>query len=205
MRYTRVHTILKGERALNKQLSQNMAAVCRPDQTFEEFPIEVVKVTDAIHAASLDAYTLSKLEVIRFAHKLLVESNEPAKPAPETYVDASVEAPIEAEIVEPVKQRRTRRKRADADADIPDAPTAEVNVQPTATKTPTVFIRPYIPLIPGIAAINCLYSALQLLEPFVKEDSDARMVCAELELLVDKLHARTLLPNAEKESQQRSS
>ena len=77
MRYARVLEILKGDNALSKKLSKNTTAVCRPDQTSQDFPVEVIHVTDTIHASGKDAYTLSKIEVIRTAHHLLVENPQP--------------------------------------------------------------------------------------------------------------------------------
>lgn len=82
MRYARVHAIIKQDPALSKKLSQNLVAICRPNQSSCDFPAEVVHVTDEIHRLDLDAYTLSKIEVIRFAHRLLIANSPALTPAP---------------------------------------------------------------------------------------------------------------------------
>ena len=82
MRYIRVFEILRGDNALSKKLSKNLIAICRPNQTSFDFPVEVVHVTDEIHRQDLDAYTLPKLEVIRAAHRLLIANPSLSTPPP---------------------------------------------------------------------------------------------------------------------------
>ena len=126
MRYARVFEILKGDNALSKKLSKNTTAVCRPDQTSQDFPVEVVHVTDTIHASGKDAYTLSKLEVIRTAHHLLVENPQPI-PTPEK---AEAKAPEKAEAKAPeVKTAKPKAARK-------PAPKATAKPAPKATAKP---------------------------------------------------------------------
>jgi len=77
MRYSRVNEILRSDNALSRRLSKKTVAVCRPDQTHQEFPVEVVFVTDEIHKQGTDAYTMPKMDVIRTAHRLLVANSQP--------------------------------------------------------------------------------------------------------------------------------
>src|SRR5512143_1563953 len=82
-RYRRVSDILQADRLLRTKLSKNMAAVCRPDQSHKEFPIEVVYVTDHIHKQGIDSFTMPKNEVVKVAFDLLVENPGPIPmPAP---------------------------------------------------------------------------------------------------------------------------
>lgn len=114
-RYGRVLTILQSDPLLRKELSKVMVAVCRPDQTSEDFPREVVYVVDQIHKQNLDSTTLIKDEVLVFAYKLLVENRGPiptftpvAVPEPKTPKPAKIKAtkpekPAKVEKVKAVK------------------------------------------------------------------------------------------------------
>lgn len=227
MRYQRVFDILQGDNLLKKRLSKNMAAVCRPDQTHKEFPFEVVYVTDKIHEQGLDAYTLAKIEVIRSAHRLLVANPVPPPPVAEPAADPKPEKAVKPKpakaskpekAVKPKVEKPTEKPKPKPKDALPKATaTAEPSpaaVEPSQTgandgngvaaapvlKTPPAFIRPFIPHVPGIAIMNCLYAARQLLEPHLSTDSDAKNVCNRLDELIDELHRRTVLPSAETQS-----
>ena len=218
MRYQRVLEILQGDNALRKRLSKNMAAVCRPDQTHKEYPVEVVHVTDEIHKEGLDAYTLSKIEVIRFAHRLLVANHPTASPsAPPDLPVKEAKVPKAAKLKEKPKPKLKKaivpkstaaaespiaaepKTGEDAVLKVPDAVFAKVPEVipikvPEAKAPPSLFIRPHVPHIPGIAVMNCLFSAFQLMEPFCASDPDARDLCQRIQTLIDELHRRTILP-----------
>ena len=249
MRYNRVREILQADNALKRRLSKNMSAVCRPDQTHDEFPVEVVYVTEEIHKQGLDASTLAKGEVIRTAHRLLVANPvpdllavltpqlAPEAPAPEAKLPKAKvpkEKPKAKAKVPKAEAPKAKPKVPKAEAPkVPKAPkekpkakpkvlvpkvsatadTSPAAVEPKSTggtqessvatlppKAPPAFIRPYIAHVPGIAMMNCLYGARQLMEPFSASDPDAKDICHKLDDLIDELHRRTVLPSAEKES-----
>ena len=102
MRYARVLEILQGDNALSKKLSKPSVAVCRPDQTHKEFPNEVIYVTDEIHKQGLDAATLSKIEVIRNAFRLLIQNPGPIP----TAAPQPTKAPAKPKATAPNSRRR---------------------------------------------------------------------------------------------------
>lgn len=94
MRYKRVYVELSSDNALKRKLSKNLIAVCRPDQTSEDMPVEVVDLTLSLHEHGYDAYTMTKSDLIRFAHKFLIagSSNLPTnQPTPNTMPIKSIE------------------------------------------------------------------------------------------------------------------
>lgn len=219
MRYARVHEIIKQDPALRKHLSKNTAAICRPDQTSEDFPVEIIAVTDEIHRQSLDAYTLSKLDVIRIAHRLLV-----LKVAP---TPAAVEAPVVVPASVPSPKARRGRKKVEKPESPPPAEAAPpkrrrispkvlatparpegVEPVPTGTKVESPcssrllpeFVRPDVPFIIGVAILSNFQAALTLLESCARAgDPEAKELCQKIVELIDDVHRKTVLPGAEKE------
>ena len=147
-RYGRVLTILQSDPLLRKELSKVMVAVCRPDQTSEDFPREVVYVVDQIHKQNLDTTTFSKDEVLVFAYKLLVENRGPiptftpvSAPEPKTPKLAKIK-PAKIKAAKPEKPAKVEKvkvvkaaKPAPAPAPVPPPePKAKVKRARRATR-----------------------------------------------------------------------
>src|SRR5574337_888606 len=152
-RYRRVLQIMKDEPSLKRQLGKKMIAVnAGGENDMKDVPEEVVYVTEAIHKDGLDAYTLSKVEVIDRAHDLLVaqprpvpllpdyepsavaangSSNHVDEPAPSKKAEPKAKAKSapkkKAEPPEPKRQKRPAAPKAEATAERPTA------VEPAAT------------------------------------------------------------------------
>jgi len=227
MRYARVLEILQGDNALSKKLSKNTAAVCRPDQTHKEFPVEVVYVTDEIHKQGADAATMPVIEVIRTAFRLLIQNPGPIPtpaplPPPAPKVKAKAPAPKpKAAPAKPVKAakppapkpkekpkvpRRAPAPKGQATADErPPAVEQKIagesgSTKPEPVSKPLAFVRQFVPFVVGVAALSNLQAVLTLLEPFVAAgDTEAKEVCLKVNELIDDIHRRTVLPCAEKE------
>lgn len=199
MRYSRVNAILRSDNLLSRRLSKPSVAVCKPDQTSEDFPVEVVNVTKAIHEQGIDAYTMPKIEVIRIAHRLLVSGTQ-ALPASVPDADADVVPPQTKVKVKRVKRAKTvkpvkRTKKPDKITKtkgrrrVPD-PKTEATAEPrpaavepnTGAKTedrlslaqappkiPPAFVRPSIPYVVGVAILSLFQAILALLEPFLSQ------------------------------------
>ena len=143
-RYGRVLTILQSDPLLRKELSKVMVAVCRPDQTSEDFPREVVYVVDQIHKQNLDSTTLIKDEVLVFAYKLLIENRGPIPtftpapaPEPKTPKPAKIKAtkPEKPAKVEKVKAVKAVKAAKPAPAPVPPPePKAKVKRARRATR-----------------------------------------------------------------------
>lgn len=228
MRYARVHEILRSDNALSKKLSKNTAAVCRPDQTSKDFPVEVIYVTDEIHKAGMDAYTVSKLEVIRFAHRLLVANSVPIKlpeappPEPPKVKKEKLPKPPKVKKEKPPKVPRAKRRAVPpktSAAPVPSPAGVEpktsgeveacphhseaesVKAQVVAVKPPPEFVRPSIPFVVGVAILSLLQSILTLLESCASSgDNEAKELAQKINELIDEVHRRTILPSAEKET-----
>jgi hypothetical protein len=218
MRYSRVNEILRSDNALSRRLSKKTVAVCKPDQTSEDFPVEVVFVTDEIHMQGIDAYTMPKIEVIRMAHRLLVANPQPipaivAPPAPQPKAKAAqAKKPVAAKAAKPDKpkvRRRTPAPKAPATADPRPAAveppktggkTEDRSPPPAPLKMPPEYVRPFVPYVPGCAMLSNLQAVLTLLEPYVAAgDADAKEVCQKVNELIDDIHRRTVLPSAKEE------
>jgi hypothetical protein len=226
MRYARTYEILKSDNALSKKLSKKMAAVCRTDQTHEDFPVEVIYVTDEIHKQGFDAHTMHKIDVLRLAHRLLIATPGPIPmpelppllppPAKEKKPEAKPKSnskprsrpkpkPKPKPKLEPTRVRPRPKEEATGDRPAPVEPVItgiEGDGESASTLLPKAlphqFIRPYVPNVPGIAVMNCLYGAQQLLQPFVAVDPDAKELSQKLSDLIDEVSRRTVMPsNAE--------
>lgn len=220
MRYSRVNEILRSDNALSRRLSKKTVAVCKPDQTSEDFPVEVVFVTDEIHKQGIDAYTMPKIEVIRMAHRLLVANPQPipaivAPPTPQPQPKAKAaqaKKPVAAKADKPAKAKGRRKgpsPKAPATAEprpaavepktggkAEDRPSPE----PAPPKMPPEYVRPFVPYVPGCAMLSNLQAVLTLLEPYVAAgDADAKEVCQKVNELIDDIHRRTVLPSAKEE------
>jgi len=213
MRYQRVHEILKSDRALTMRLSKRMAAVCAPDQTHKDFPVEVVHVTDQIHAQNLDAYTLPKPEVIRWATRLLITHPVPipvyeppaasaeAKPKPEAKAKTTRKKAASApppqlpppKKAAPKPKGKSPKARATADrpAAVEQKPTGDQGGESTS---PPLFVRKSIPYIPGVAILSNLFGAAQLMQPHIVNDPTMKGVYQKLLDLTDEVHRATVLP-----------
>lgn len=232
-RYVRVHEILQGDNLLRQRLSKNVVAVCRPDQTHKELPIEVVYVTDEIHKTGKDAYTMPKIEVIRMAHRLLIQNPMPA-PAPVS--PAALPPPVEVHAFRngstaktkvkvkkaaspkspAVRKKAAERKPAAVVVDVEAPPAIPVPAKAAkepvaATPAPAVksqpaFIRKSIPLVVGIAILNLMQGVLTLLEYSVASgDEEAKDLCGKISSLIDETHRRTVIPGEEKSSAEKES
>ena len=226
-RYGRVLTILQSDPLLRKELSKVMVAVCRPDQTSEDFPREVVYVVDQIHKQNLDTTTFSKDEVLVFAYtpvsapepktpKLAkikpakIKAAKPEKPAKVEkvkVVKAAKPAPAPAPVPPPepkakVKRaRRATRPKEQATAET-CPPAVEQKNAGTPSGKPMTFVRPNVPYVVGCAALANLQAVLTLLEPFSGAgDLEAKEVCQKLNDLIDDIHRRTVIPSAKEEPQ----
>lgn len=227
MRYRRVSEILRSDNLLSRKLSKNMVAVCKPDQTHEDFPVEVVHVTDEIHKQGIDAYTMPKNDVIRIAHRLLIQNPGPIpipapQPQPQPKAKAARPKPAaKAKAVKAAKPPKPKPEKKARRAPSPKAPAtaeqrpaavepekaggtpAEDRPPPASTpKLPPEYVRPYVPNVVGVAALSNLQAVLTLFEPFMAVgDTDAKEVCQKVNELIDDIHRRTVLPaSAEKES-----
>lgn len=213
-RYRRVSDILQADNLLRTKLSKTMAAVCRPDQSHKEFPIEVVYVTDEIHKKGLDAFTLPKLEVIRVAHGLLVTNPGPIPmPAPPPPLPAVPKAapkavkkvPPKPKVKPKVKPKRVAAPKVPATAEASPAAVEQKTtggsrgngVSPSPLKPPPVFVRSNIPYLPGVAALSNMQAAILLLE--ATGDSVIKPLIQKAQELVDELHRHVILPSAEKD------
>lgn len=228
MRYKKVHEILKGDNALSKRLSTRMTAVCKTDQTFVDFPVEVIHVTDEIHKQGLDVANMSKIDVIRHGHRLLIANPNPipmpqpvapaaTAPAPAKKPKAKPPKPPKAAPPPPPPPKAAKpkaskpKKKAPAPKGQATAALRPAAVEPNTPgevakaepppKLPPAYVRPYIPNVVGIAALSNLQAVLTLFEPFMAAgDTDAKEVCQKANELIDDIHRRTVLPCAEKES-----
>lgn len=214
-RYRRVSDILQADNLLRTKLSKTMAAVCRPDQSHKEFPIEVVYVTDEIHKKGLDAFTLPKIEVIRVAHDLLVKNPSPIPvpapppPAPPAVPKAKV---VKKEPPKPKIKPKVKPKAKPKKAPAPKVPaTAEASPAAVEPKTAGVvqgegvgpclklpaFVRPGIPFVPGVAAMSVWEAGLLLME--ATGDASLKPLIQKGQELIDELRRHTILPGAEKD------
>lgn len=93
--YKKVAAILKADTGLAKKLGKPTVAVCTPDQKHEDFPKEVTDVTEAIHAAGMDVYTMSKKQIADIAINMLVLGNPPPPPVavPEPEPEPEIKPP----------------------------------------------------------------------------------------------------------------
>lgn len=214
-RYRRVHDILQADNLLKTKLSKTMAAVCRPDQSHEEFPIESVYVTDEIHKQGLDAFTLPKIEVIKTAHRLLVLTPGPipipAPPLPPPPPKAKKAAKPKVK-PKPKAKAKAKPKAAPRKPPLPkELATAEASPAAVAPKPtgqpdgctvpplaqPPLMVRQDAPYVVGVAALSNLEAAVLLLhsvnDPALKEP------CQRIQDLIDDVHRLTVLPSAKKE------
>lgn len=222
-RYERVHEILKGDNALKRKLSTRMAAVCKPDRSFVDFPVEVVHVTDEIHKQGLDVATMTKLDVIRHGFRLLIQ-NSAQIPAPTATATALVtggngktSAKVKVKASAKVKAEKPKLKpkpkpvkaapkvqatAASRPAAVEPSPAGETKTSPpvASASKPITHVRPGTPYVVGVAALTLLESVNVLFQPYVTAgDPDAKEVCARANELIDFIHRRTVLPSAEKE------
>jgi hypothetical protein len=225
VRYQRVHTILSNDHALKRKLSTNTVAIGKPDQSFVDFPAEVVAVVDNIHDNGGDVASMSKLDLLSHAHRFL--SSNPAikitqkvptqKPAPRSRapkpkakpaakLDVPAETNAEEPKAEPVKAEElkpTSAPKAKA-AKAKPAPAVDSD-QKSGKKTDNAgdapkFIRPHFPYLVGVAALSLLEGVMQLMQPHVTNgDKEADDVCADTEKLINKVHQYTVLPADAKE------
>lgn len=214
-RYRRVNDILQADRLLRTKLSKNMAAVCRPDQSHKEFPIEVVYVTDEIHKQGLDAFTLPKIEVVNTAHRLLVQNTgpipvpAPPPPAPEKKKAAKPKA-VKPKAAKPKPKPKPTPVKPKA---LPKAP-ATAEPSPAAVEPKTAgepkgdgvaklqcpeFVRPGIPFAVGIASMSNMEAAILLLES--TSDERYRGAIQKLQEVIDEVRLHTVLPSAQKDVQ----
>lgn len=220
-RYTKVHKVLLNDPLLQKQLSKTMIAVCRPDNSTQDFPQEVVYVVDQIQSKNLDVSTCTQKDIMKLAYDLLVlhpqpipaytsaPEAEPAPPAPKAVRKAKptvvkvakpkaakkVATPKEAPKEAPKEVVRKARQAPKAKA--PEAPAADVKNEPKAVNKPMVYVRPNVPFAVGCAALANLQAVVTLLEPFVDGgDAEAKVVSEKLNDLIDDIHRRTIIPSA---------
>jgi hypothetical protein len=207
-RYRRVSDILQADNALKRKLSKNMAAVCRPDQTHVDFPIEVVYVTDEIHKQGLDAFTLPKLEIIRTAHKLLVENPGPIPmpaPLPPPEAKPKKEAKPKAKEKPKAKPKAKRAPAPKAPATAAPSPAAvepktagEAKGDGVAKLPCPAYVRPGIPYAVGVAAMSNFEAGILLLES--TGDAAYRPIIQKAQEVIDETRLHTILPSAQKES-----
>jgi len=111
-RCLRVYDILKGDNALRRKLSKPTIAMCRPDHTHVDLPAEVIYVVEQIGALDLDVNSLSKIEIIAYAFKLLIATKpspeKPTKPMNELKMSDSELTRLSAMSVDEFIAERTR-------------------------------------------------------------------------------------------------
>lgn len=200
---------MQADRLLRTKLSKNMAAVCRPDQSHKEFPIEVVYVTDHIHKQGIDSFTMPKNEVVKVAFDLLVENPgpipmpAPPPPAPEKKKAAKPKA-AKPKPAPKVKPKRKALPKAPATAEpSPAAVEPKTSGEPKGdgvAKLPCPeFVRPGIPFAVGIASMSNMEAAILLLES--TGDERYRNVIQKLQEVIDEVRLHTVLPSAQKDVQ----
>ena len=217
-RYTKVLKLLQTDPLLRKELSKDAVAVCRPDQTSQDFPKEVVYVVDKIHAKGLDANTCTSKDILNFAFNLLVKNRGPItiaaspavpakKPAVKKVTKNTVAEEPEVEAPAPRRAARTASPapKSKAASDAPPSVVAENNageVKSVVEKTIKVvaFIRPGIPNVIGCAALANLQAALSVLEA-VATDAEDKSICQRMNTLIDDIHRRTIIPSAKENSE----
>ena len=105
-RYSRVHKILQSDPLLSKELGKVMIAVCRPDQTSQDFPEQVVYVVKSIHEKNLDANACTAKDIERFAFELLIKNRGPipslADPEPPPTPAPAPKKPAVKKVAKPV-------------------------------------------------------------------------------------------------------
>ena len=128
MRYRRVGNVLQNDRLLSQKLSTEMVGVGKHDQTHEDFPAEVVYVTDEIHKQGVDAYTMPKNDILRIAHRLLIQNPSPvskpdlepqpkataARAAAAAAATTTTTTKVKVKVAQAPKPQRGRRKRKTA-------------------------------------------------------------------------------------------
>ena len=108
-----------------------------------------------------------------------------------------VSAPVRLKPKNKVKAARKAVSKPDRVA----APTAAAPPENNGEAKPMAvrFIRVNVPYVPGIALMNNLYAAQQLLEPFVINDPEAKELADKLDEMIEAVHRKTVLPNCAKE------
>ena len=105
----------------------------------------------------------------------------------------------------PKVPRRAPAPKRQATADCPPAVEQKnagekVVTKPAPVSKPLAFIRPYAPNVVGVAAMCLLQGVLTLMEPFMAAgDPEVKELCQKVNVLLDDLHRRTVLPSVEKE------
>lgn len=230
-RYARVLKILQGDPHLSKKLSKTMVAICRPDQSIQDFPQEVVYVVEQLHLNNLDANSCKNRDVLQFAFKLLENNTRPitfnVEPEPEAPVEkekkkpvakvkkpkAKVKALVESEDkaqVEkaPAPTRVKAKVKRVAKAKAEPAPEKPIAVKPVEPPVPNVtskiieFVRPHVPFVVGCAMLSNFQAGVSLLEPYVQAgDTDAKELSQKINVLIDDIHRRIEIPNAKESSE----
>lgn len=221
-RYTKVQKLLQTDPLLKKELSKEMVAICRPDQTSQDFQKEVVYVVDKIHAKGLDANTCTSKDILKFAFELLVTNKGPIVIAPTPEAPVPAKQPARKKAVG-AKQQTTLPPAEEPDEPVPakaKAAPAPKSKAASAAPPPVVaknnegvgnsavektikvvaIIRPGIPNVISCAALANLQAALSLLEA-VAADADAKDVCQRLNTLIDDIHRRTIIPSAKENTE----
>lgn len=222
-RYSRVHKILQSDPLLSKELGKVMIAVCRPDQTSQDFPEQVVYVVKSIHEKNLDANACTAKDIQQFAFDLLIKNRGPIpsladpEPAPapapkkpvakkvaksKTVAAPAVKAPpapkatVAKTSVSKSKVRTAPKSKATIDA--PQPVVAVNNAGEGAYKTAKVVavIRPGIPNVIGCAALANLQAALSLFEAVAGNDAGIKELCHRLTTIIDDAHRNTIIPSA---------
>lgn len=105
-RYRRVLDVLQADNLLKRKLSPPDVAVCRPDQSHDLFPAEVVYLTDELHKAGYDTFTLTKNEIVQYGHQFLVQNELPKNVAttkPKVMPSPSIRKPLADELVDRIQ------------------------------------------------------------------------------------------------------
>ena len=128
---------------------------------------------------------------------------------------AAVKAPaVKAPVVKAAPAARTKRKSRtklepakakvaeppseppEPLAEPPPVPKAETRPKDNGGPPPVVYFRKNVPLIPGITIMNDLYGAVTILEPYAAHDPEAKEIMDKLNVIIDDVHRKTVLPES---------
>ena len=229
-RYSKVHKILRSDPLLSKELGKVMIAVCRPDQTSQDFPEQVVYVVKSIHEKNLDANACTAKDIERFAFELLIKNRGPipslADPEPPPTPAPVPKKPAAKKVAKPVvapvakapaapkataattkapesKSKVRTAPKSKATTDAPQPVVAVNNAGEGAYRMAKVVavIRPGIPNVIGVAALSNMQAALSLFEAVAGNDAGIKEICQRMTTLIDDAHRNTIIPSAKETSE----
>jgi hypothetical protein len=122
IRFARVAAVIASDPALQRELGTKTETVYKPDGSKEEFPKEVIEITEHIHGNGQDAHTINRSEIMRAATKLLVLKEPLVSAAPARADDQPVK-------VKKAKVKRVKKAVAKKAAPVAEKPKVESTVE----------------------------------------------------------------------------